>query len=219
MTGLRAQQRQATQKAILSTARKLFHAATYDSVGVREIAAEAGVATGTVIAAFGSKVDLLHEIIIEDIEQQFDLMQQAVIGIDKTKQRLSQICLACLSFQYARIEIVRATMADAWTRSDNAENKIRKAMRPAYKFIIQEFERGIGRGDIRADLNLKLAATLVLESVINIYRVPLYDDTQLDALVDLMGERLDILLYGFGVPQTVVAHQQDQVSLQATVAA
>ena len=148
MTGVRTQQRLSTQKTILETARRLFLAASYSTVGVREIAAEANVATGTVIAAFGSKVDLLHEIVVEDIAQQLELMKASVNESENTYQRICNICLAGTVFQTSRREILRASMADAWIRSDRAENKIRRAMRPLHQFVVQELERGIARGGL-----------------------------------------------------------------------
>jgi AcrR family transcriptional regulator len=198
MTRLRSQQRLATQKAILATARKLFHHTSFNAVGVRDIAAEAGVATGTVISAFGSKVDLLHEIVVEDLQQQFELMKTAVANGETTHQRLINLCLVCIDFQASRIEIVRASMADAWTRSDVAENRIRTAIRPVHKLIVQELERGVTRGEVRADLDLKLGATLILETLINTYRLPLYDEKPFSELGTILRQRLEVILWGLG---------------------
>jgi AcrR family transcriptional regulator len=197
MSNIRSQQRASTQRNILTTARRLFLGSSYDAVGVREIAAEAGVATGTVIAAFGSKVDLLHAIVIEDMNEQLKLMQEAAASAETAFERLCNVCMACIGYQTNRISTVRASMADAWTRSDEAENKIRKAIKPLHQVLVDELSRGMARGEIRADLDLKLGATIVLETLVNTYRIPIYDDASTDDLVRLMRARLDIILRGF----------------------
>jgi AcrR family transcriptional regulator len=197
MTSIRTQQRETTQRKILQTARKLFLASSFDSVGVREIAAEAGVATGTVIAAFGSKVDLLHAIVIEDLNEQLVLMKVAAASFDQTFDRILKLCEACIAHQSNRLAIVRASMADSWLRSDEAENKIRKAIKPLHQVVVDELLRGIERGEIRADLHVKLGANLILESLLNTYRLPLYDDVANADLGKMLRERLDILMRGY----------------------
>lgn len=201
MPTMRSQQRASTQRNILMTARRLFLAASFEAVGVREIATEAGVATGTVIAAFGSKVDLLHAIVIEDMNEQLDLMKAALVPTDTSFERIAKICMACIVFQSSRIATVRAAMADAWTRSDAAENKIRKATKPLHQMVADELRRGMSRKEIRGDLDVKLAALLILEILINTYRVPLYDDATREDLGRLLRARLDILMRGYATPE------------------
>jgi AcrR family transcriptional regulator len=202
MSNIRSQQRASTQRNIMMTARRLFLAASYESVGVREIAAEAGVATGTVIAAFGSKVDLLHAIVIEDMAEQLKLMTEAVQIGETVFDRICNACAACIGYQTNRIEVVRASMADAWTRSDEAENKIRKATRPMIQVIIDELERGVSRGQVRPDLDVKLGALLVMETLVNTYRVPMYDDVPPQELGRLLRARLGIILQGYATEVT-----------------
>jgi AcrR family transcriptional regulator len=202
MSTIRSQQRAATQRLILTTARRLFLAGTFDSVGVREIAVEAGVATGTVIAAFGSKVDLLHAIVIEDMSDQLALMRDAVLTADTAFDRISNMCVACITYQSNRVAIVRASMADSWTRSDEAENKIRKATKPMHQLVLSELQRGISRGEIRADMDVKLGALLILETLVNTYRIPLYDELPHKDIGAALRARLNIILRGFTLAQS-----------------
>jgi AcrR family transcriptional regulator len=199
MSTIRSQQRATTQRLILTTARRLFLAGTFDSVGVREIAVEAGVATGTVIAAFGSKVDLLHAIVVEDMMEQLVLMKQATLAADTAFDRIINMCVACITYQSNRGAIVRASMADSWIRSDEAENKIRKAIKPMHQLILNELQRGISRGEIREDLDLKLGGLLILETLVNTYRIPLYDDLSDQDIAATLRARLNIILRGFTV--------------------
>jgi AcrR family transcriptional regulator len=201
MTGIRSQQRVATRERILATARQLFLKATFEQVGVREIAAEAGVATGTVIAAFGSKGDLLNAIVVEDLQVQLPLMQCAAEKFDGTFERILAICNACFAYHTYQLAIVRASMADAWTRSDEAENRVREAVKPIIAFLVKELERGIARGEVRVGTNLKLASTMILETVLNSYRIPLYGDSTMSDLGAVIEKRLSLLLHAVCIPE------------------
>lgn len=194
MTGIRSQQRVATRERILATARQLFLNATFEQVGVREIAAEAGVATGTVIAAFGSKGDLLNAIVVEDLKIQLPLMLRAAEQHDSTFARIVAICRACVTYQTSQLAIVRASMADAWTRSDEAENRVRAAVKPIHLFLVSQLERGVARGEVLTNTNLKLSAIMIFETVINSYRIPIYADSSKNDLGQIVTERLDLLL-------------------------
>jgi AcrR family transcriptional regulator len=218
MTGLRSQQRVATQERILSTARKLFLSAAFDQVGVREIAAEAGVATGTVIAAFGSKGDLLNAIVVEDLRIQLPLMEAAAEQFETTAERINALCAACVAYQAGQIAIVRASMADAWTRSDEAENRVRAAVKPMLSFIVKELERGIRRGEVRFGINLKLSAQMIFETVVNSYRIPIYGDRSMQDLTPILGERLALLLSAICVLENQDQHTPIQSNSQSLVA-
>lgn len=71
-TGPRAAQRDATRAAILEAARLAFEAHGFDGANIRDIAARAGVAAGTVIHHFGDKRDLLHAALYEEIRRVLD---------------------------------------------------------------------------------------------------------------------------------------------------
>lgn len=213
MSGTRSLQRVATRERILATARQLFLNATFEQVGVREIAAEAGVATGTVIAAFGSKGDLLNAIVVEDLITQLPLMQQAADKHEATSDRIFAICGACVAYHAHQLAIVRASMADSWTRSDEAENRVRIAIKPIITFLVRELERGVARGEVRSGANLKLSASMIMETIVNSYRIPLYGDRQMSDLAPIIKERLSLLL---GTLCTGAATDQDNEAGKAS---
>jgi AcrR family transcriptional regulator len=193
MTGIRSIQRQATRKAILSTARRLFLNNSFEGVGVREIAAEAGVATGTVIAAFGSKADLLNAIVIENMEAQIPLMEQAVVDLITTHDRVTACCSVCVNYHHKQIAIVRASMADAWTRSESADAPVLKALKPILRFIKMELERGVSRGEVDPTLNLSLVSSMLFDTILSAYRMSLYSDKDGENLTAILHERLNVL--------------------------
>jgi AcrR family transcriptional regulator len=213
MSGSRSQQRVVTRERILATARQLFLNASFDQVGVRDIAAEAGVATGTVIAAYGSKGDLLNAIMVQDLQRQLPLMKAAAAGFETTFDRMSALCGACVVYQTNQLAIVRACMADAWTRSDAAENRVRDAIKPLIAVLVEELERGVARREISDGANLKLAALMIFETVLYSYRIPLYSDQSRRDLEPIVNERLRFLFAAIGGP----AHAQQAKQPLATL--
>ena len=208
MTGIRAHQRAATRERILITARHLFLNSTFEHVGVREIAAESGVATGTVIAAFGSKGDLLNAIVVEDLQLQLSLIEKAVDGLELAADRINALCMTCVTYQANQIAIVRASMADAWTRTDEAENRVRAATKPIIMFVIKELERGMARGEVRHGTNLKLVAQMLFETVVNSYRIPIYGERTVKDLGPILKERINLLMHAVFVSQ--ISDQDNQ---------
>jgi AcrR family transcriptional regulator len=72
----------ATRQAILSSARKAFARAGYDGVGVREIAARAGVTAMLVNRYFGSKENLFREVAADTIRDPVILSSQNLAAAD-----------------------------------------------------------------------------------------------------------------------------------------
>jgi len=65
-SSIRQQQAQATRNAIAAAARKLIFSRGYEATKIESIAREAGVATQTVYAVFGSKQGILAELLDQD---------------------------------------------------------------------------------------------------------------------------------------------------------
>lgn len=109
MSGIRARQKRATQERVLQAARTLFLTRPYEDVGERDIAAEAGVATGTVIGAFGSKAGLPNTIVPEDIVAQYELIKVAVVGQQAVVERLMAIGMTCVNYQGRQLPLLRTS--------------------------------------------------------------------------------------------------------------
>lgn len=67
--GRREQNKEDKRARIALAARALFEARGFDGTTVRDIAARAGVGTGTVLLYAGSKADLLFELFVDELEE------------------------------------------------------------------------------------------------------------------------------------------------------
>lgn len=65
----RKEQSEATHRLLLKNARRTLKKRGFTATTIREVAKSAGVATGTVMAHFGSKEELLYEVLHDDINK------------------------------------------------------------------------------------------------------------------------------------------------------
>ncbi|GAB5407419.1 MAG: hypothetical protein Aurels2KO_56500 [Aureliella sp.] len=65
----RKEQSEATHRLLLKTARGTLKRQGFEATTIREVAESAGVATGTVMAHFGSKEEMLYEVLHHDINK------------------------------------------------------------------------------------------------------------------------------------------------------
>lgn len=196
MSGIRARQKQATQERVLQAARTLFLTRPYEDVGVRDIAAEAGVATGTVIGAFGSKADLLNTIVLEDIVAQYELIKVAVVGQQTVLERLMAIGMTCVNYQGRQLPLLRTSMAHAWVRSAAAERQVRLALQPILAFVREELSTAQFLGDIRADAPLAVVVEMLIDVLVQCYRRMAYDGLTPELVSDELRTRMQVLLAG-----------------------
>lgn len=196
MTGIRARQKQATQDRVLQAARTLFLTRPYEEVGVRDIAAEAQVATGTVIGAFGSKADLLNTIILDDIATQYELIKVAVVGRQTVLERLMAIGMTCVNYQATQLPLLRTSMAQAWVRSDVAERQVRRALQPILAFVREELSTAQFLGDVRADAPLPVVVEMLIDVLVQCYRRMAYDGVTPEQVTDELRTRIQVLLAG-----------------------
>ncbi len=196
MSGIRARQKQATQDRVLQAARTLFLTRPYEDVGVRDIAAEASVATGTVIGAFGSKADLLNTIVLDDILAQYELIKVAVVGRQTVLERLMAIGLTCVNYQARQLPLLRTSMAHAWVRSDAAERQVRRALQPILAFVREVLATAQALGDIRPDAPVAVVVEMLIDVLVQCYRRMAYDGVTPDTVADGLRTRIQVLLAG-----------------------
>lgn len=127
MPDLRKARKAETRQRVLQAARTLLRTRNLEDVGIREIAAEAGVATGTVIGAFGSKSDLIHEIVVEDLQMQAILVRAAMDGLEQVADRLHAATRVLLAHALSQPGLSRVRGIDSWTRRPEHEEAVSQA--------------------------------------------------------------------------------------------
>lgn len=108
----RVEQRDATRAGILDAARAHFEERGFEGANVRAIAAEAGVAAGTVLLHFTDKRDLLHAALFEDLERTADLAIRSTPQADLRAQ-LRHIARCFFDYYAARSALSRTLLEES----------------------------------------------------------------------------------------------------------
>jgi TetR/AcrR family fatty acid metabolism transcriptional regulator len=142
------------EAAVRVFARKGFHAAR-----VGDIAAEAGVAHGLLYHYFASKDELLETIFREAWAELLEAFRTAERTDEPTPEQLRKVCAILLRTWRDRPELVTVLVREI-ARSGELQNRIAD-IREAFLVLERIVARGQERGELRADVDPRLTATIL----------------------------------------------------------
>lgn len=108
----RQQQKQATREKIRTAAKQLFMAQGFEAATSRQIAAAAGVATGTLFVHFANKQAILADILYEDIEVRVAQAFAMLSPNEPTVDKLLTIARTLYSYYLQHPELSRVLLRD-----------------------------------------------------------------------------------------------------------
>lgn len=187
-----------TRAKVMKAARELFGELGYDGATIRDIAKRAGMSTGAVFANFTDKTDLFEAIYTEDAEAMMDVMRDAA-GTDASKgvaARLSALFSAGYRQSFNNLPMVRAVVVRSWLQGDDAEGRMRVQDRGLANLIAEVLRDGVKAGDLKADLDARLAAEMMQSAYTRNYRHALFDNGSLDQLSARMDTQVGMVLNG-----------------------
>lgn len=146
---------------ILSAAREVFLAASFEQASIADIAARADCVEGTLYTYFRNKRDLfdavltdVYDALIADIEPRF-------AAIDGTADRLRFLIARHLQIAVDEPGLSAMLGREARGREPYYGSRLHALNRRYVRFMTRTLADGIARGDLRADLDLALARDLV----------------------------------------------------------
>jgi TetR/AcrR family transcriptional regulator, fatty acid metabolism regulator protein len=152
-TAVEEKRRQILDAAVRVFARKGFHTSR-----VGDIAAEAGVAHGLLYHYFESKDELLETIFREN----WGVLLERIAAVEETDEpvpeQLGGVAKILLRTWLHRPDIVRIVVRE-FGRSPEVAQRLGELAKPI-EAVERLIARGIERGELRADLDPKLAATV-----------------------------------------------------------
>jgi TetR/AcrR family transcriptional regulator len=90
--------REATRETILEAAADLFSRQEYSAVSMDELAAQAGVAKGTLYHHFGSKESLFQELVGDRSGRMLSMLQRVVDGEESAERKLRSLTVHTFMF-------------------------------------------------------------------------------------------------------------------------
>ena len=151
----RADQKTATRARILEVARGQLERAGFEATSIRAVAAEAGVAAGTVLLHFADKQDLLHAALFEDLEARWALSRKAA------KHRSLEADLAALARAFfdhyeARPALSRALLRESLFAAPPWSERFAGQVAEVHAHVAALATRAQERGELRPDVDVAL---------------------------------------------------------------
>jgi AcrR family transcriptional regulator len=193
--GLRESRKQATRARVLAAARDLFEEVGYEAATIRVIATRAGVATGSVFTTFDSKKAILQAVMAERLDVLYDQLSRITPHLRGTcSDRIRSIMAVHYNFEMERPRLYTAYVAISfdWTI---ARSPASFGGNPKLRDMLKEVLRdGVGRGEVRADLDLELFLDAMLANYGFNYRYA--GDEDAVALTARLDRQIDLLFEG-----------------------
>jgi len=193
----RALAKQQTRAKVLAAARKLFSEHGYQGATIRDIAAAAGMSTGAVFANFSDKTDLFRDIVSADLEQLIALMREGASRGKTVEDALLRLFMAGYGFYRDQMPLARAALVAIWSEEDegiSAASRERLGLVP--RLIADQLARGIERGELRQECDLKLRAQMLFEMFLANFRPAVFESWTVEAVQARARDQIRVLLSG-----------------------
>ena len=195
-TSLRAQSKLKTRRRVLDSARRLFIERGYEAATIRDISAAAGLSTGAVFASFIDKTDLFNAVMAEDFQRHVEVLREAIRPDAKTEDAVMAVFEAGYRFHGAQLPLLQTAVSLSWSHGLGGEFGDRPTSNLALQALTDSLTRGVGRGEIKAGHDLRLAAELLWDAYVANFRRALFDDWTVERLIDRARAQTRLLLAG-----------------------
>jgi AcrR family transcriptional regulator len=194
----KASPREVKRRRVLEAARLLFETEGYQGATVRDIARQAGVSVGTVFNAYGSKGEILAEVMrgrLDALYSEFDRVVPHLRG--STADRLRTLFSIHFSFEVQQKRLFLAHITTAWdwtlpaTATPFGQNLRFRDM------LVDCVTKGISEGDVRPDADIDGVLELLVAAYAWTYRLAAQKDADAAAMIAAMDRQIGLIADGF----------------------
>jgi len=202
---LRAQAREVYRDAILEAAERVFARSGFSGTRMAEVAAEAGLATGTLYNYFAGRDELLSSLVERRSEEMLAAVEQAATASRDAGLRELLVALLGTTFRQveAHRELFAAVSASAGISGKHMAAIARQclASQKSYQQVIGEaLGRAAAAGQLRADLPIDILVGVFLGAAHGVMRAWMTQDPDVQPLVDQAPAVVDLYLRGASPP-------------------
>lgn len=153
--GRRDAQKEATRARILEVARDHFERHGFEAASVRAIAADAGVAAGTVLLHFADKRDLLHAALFDDLAA---TAAEAVRDDEPgtLEQRLHRLAAAFFAYYARRPTLSKTLLRESLFADPPWQARFAEQVTAAHGRVVALFEAARAQGEVADDADAAL---------------------------------------------------------------
>lgn len=202
MLGQREEQKQRTRARILAAARKLFDDPGYELTTVRMIAAEAGVAVGSVFTTFASKEDLLLAICTEGFNEIADTVSARLAAAGgPVRERMKLLFGEIIAAMRQRLPLLMVHFGLSWRWSHETEKGRPTRVGRIFAVATDLLREAAQNGEIAPDSDIALLTEVLADLCIRNIRRVWYQRLDADGLAALTARQVDLVFDGAGAPQ------------------
>ena len=154
----------ARRDEVVRTAARLFSERGYHGTSMQDLGEALGVLRGSLYAHIGSKEELLFEVVDQGAERFLERAAEAVSSDAGAAARLRALLVGHIETAIEHIDAATVFLNE-WRYLSQERRATVQAKRDRYESIVRAtIEQGVASGEFRADLDIPLAARLVLSA-------------------------------------------------------
>jgi TetR/AcrR family fatty acid metabolism transcriptional regulator len=158
---------------------KLFSNKAFHDIKISEIAKLAGIGKGTVYEYFKSKEDLVHQMIIYNLENSHEKIIQAIATIDSPEEKLRIIGKNDISRRTDILKTMRITQMINNFNKENIKNSVFEMIKKRFVMIQNIIEDGIKKDIVKTDNSIN-ATILYIGTMNNALMVSNFSNDSID---------------------------------------
>jgi AcrR family transcriptional regulator len=158
----RRARKEGTQARILEVARLHFERDGFDAANIRAIAAEAGVASGTVLLHFTDKLGLLHAALHDDLEEAIERCLSAPKNQRRLLDRLCAISRPFYAYYAARPALSKTLLRESLLAKPPWRERFAEQVARVYAHVVAVVDEARASGEIARSIHADLCATAFL---------------------------------------------------------
>lgn len=184
---------------IESAAHSVFVKRGYAAASIAEIAAEAGVAEGTIYKFFETKFDLLLRVLETWYRGMLDEFYGQLPGVVGCNNKIRFIVWRHLKSLKENPDLARLCWSEARNNRDYYQHSIYKLNREYTRVLVDVCREGIATGELRSDLPITVVRDLIFGGIDHHISRFLYDRGDFD--VDQSTDQICSIMFGGILPQ------------------
>lgn len=159
---------------IIAAAAKVFRRHGFHKAKIEVIAKEAGIGKGTVYEYFDSKKDLFEQMIKYMAETYLNMAREAMDVAETVKEKLIAFAQHHANFMSEHMDMAENVIPGPGFLLEEIKYQMIEMKQPIFLLIDEALELGIETGELRPDLNKRIAIFSILGAISHNYALQVY---------------------------------------------